>query len=373
MNSQAAVAITSARAWRRALDAFKSPNQARSVFELTVSVAPFATAWAAACWLFHVGLWWASLPFIIAAAMFLVRLFMIQHDCGHGAFFNSRFANDGVGRVLGVLTLTPYGFWRRTHAIHHATSGDLARRGVGDVDTLTITEYGARSRLGRLRYRLYRHPFVMFGLGPVYLFFIQHRLPVGLMRDGVRPWLSTMGTNVAIAIVSFGLIWLLGAPAFFFVHLPTMAIAASLGVWLFFVQHQFEQTSWSSGPEWTFDDAALHGSSHYDLPPILRWMTANVGVHHVHHLSSRIPFYRLQDVLRAHPELRSFGRVTLRASLACPRLTLWDETQKRLISFAEAGARQTNVTVEKTSSGRTGGFPQDQFARLASSACKRSC
>ena len=179
------------------------------------------------------------------AAGFLVRLFMIQHDCGHGAFFRHRRANDWVGRVIGVLTLTPYDFWRRTHALHHASSGNLDRRGIGDVDTLTVREYLALSRWGRLRYRLYRHPLVMFGIGPAYLFMLQHRLPVGLMRQGWRPWLSTMATNLAIAVIVATLIWLIGVKPFLLVHLPIMLLAASVGVWLFYVQHQFEQTTWA--------------------------------------------------------------------------------------------------------------------------------
>ncbi len=226
----------------------------------------------------------------VPAAGFLVRLFMIQHDCGHGAFFRHRLANDWVGRVIGVLTLTPYDFWRRTHAMHHATSGNLDRRGMGDVKTLTVNEYLSLSRWGRLRYRLYRHPLVMFGLGPAYLFFLQQRLPIGLMRGGWRPWLSTMATNLAIFVVAAVTIWAVGFGPFLLVHLPIMLISASLGVWLFYVQHQFEDTFWAHDPAWNVHEAALHGSSHYDLPVILRWFTANIGVHHVHHLCSRIPY-----------------------------------------------------------------------------------
>ena len=187
--------------------------------------------------------------------------------------------------------------------MHHATSGNLDRRGIGDIDTLTVREYLARSRWGRLRYRLYRHPLVMFGIGPAYLFLLQHRLPVGLMRGGWRPWLSTMATNLAIAAIVAALIWLVGVRPFLLVHLPIMLLAASIGVWLFYVQHQFEDTVWADGQDWNMHEAALHGSSHYDLPAVLRWFTANIGMHHVHHLCSRIPFYRLPHVLRDHPEL----------------------------------------------------------------------
>src|SRR5262245_38060174 len=203
--------------------------------------------------------YWLSLLLAVPAAGFLVRLFMIQHDCGHGAFFRHRVANDWIGRVIGVLTLTPYDFWRRTHAIHHATSGNLERRGIGDVETLTVNEYLARSKWGRLRYRLYRHPIVMFGLGPAYLFILQYRLPLGLVRAGWKPWLSTMGTNLAIAILVATVIWLMGVRAFLLVELPITLLGASIGVWLFYVQHQFEDTLWAHDETWNQHEAtAVH-------------------------------------------------------------------------------------------------------------------
>ena len=260
---------------------------------------------------------------------------MIQHDCGHGAFFRHKLANDWIGRALGVLTFTPYDFWRRTHSMHHATSGNLERRGMGDIDTLTVSEYLALSRWGRLKYRLYRHPVVMFGVGPAYLFIVQHRVPVGLMRAGFVPWLSTQGTNAAIAIVAGVLIWLIGPVAFVLVHLPIMLLAATMGVWLFYVQHQFEHTQWAHNETWDLHEVALHGSSYYVLPGVLRWFTANIGIHHVHHLNSKIPYYRLPRVLREHPELGAISRLTLWDSIKCVRLTLWDESRKKLISFGE--------------------------------------
>jgi len=279
--------------------------------------------------------YWLCLLRAVPAAGFLVRLFMIQHYCGHGAFFPHRLANDWLGRAIGVLTLTPYEYWRRTHAIHHATSGKLERRGIGDVETLTVREYLALTRLQRLRYRLYRHPAVMFGLGPAYLFFLQYRLPLGLMRSGWRPWISAMGTNLAIAVVAAAMIWLIGIVPFLLVHLPIALLGATIGVWLFYVQHQFEDTLWADEEHWNVHDAALHGSSHYELPGVLRWFTANIGIHHVHHLSSRIPYYRLNRVLRDHPDLRKIGRLTIGQSLACIRLVLWDESRRRMISFRQ--------------------------------------
>jgi omega-6 fatty acid desaturase (delta-12 desaturase) len=325
--------------WTQILGRYREPSRLRSALELAITFAPLAALWAAAWFAYSLGFWWASLLIAIPAGGFLVRLFMIQHDCGHGAFFPHKQVNDWTGRAIGVLTMTPYDFWRRTHAVHHATSGNLDRRGMGDVDTLTVREYKARSRWGRLQYRLYRHPLVMFGIGPAYLFIVQHRLPVGLMRSGWQPWISTQATNAAIALIAIGLIWLIGVQAFFLIHLPILLIAASVGVWLFYVQHQFEDTFWSEGRRWNLHEAALHGSSHYDLPGVLRWFTANIGVHHVHHLCSRIPYYRLPRVLRDYPELRDVGRLTLWQSFRCVRLVLWDEAQQRLVSFREARAR----------------------------------
>jgi len=338
------------RRWARILDSYRTPNHVRSVAELAITALPLVTLWTAAWFTFSLGYAWASLLIAIPAAGFLLRLFLIQHDCGHGTFFTDRLANDWVGRVIGVLTLTPYDWWRRTHAIHHATTGNLDRRGIGDIDTLTVREYQARSWRGRLKYRLYRHPLVMFVVGPAYLFLLQHRLPVGLMRNGWQPWASTMATNLAIALIAASLTCLIGIKAFLLVHLSITLLAATTGVWLFYVQHQFEQTAWERDERWNLHQAALYGSSHYDLPPLLRWFTANVGIHHVHHLCSRIPFYRLPRVLRDHPELREVGHVTLLQSFRCVRLVLWDEAQRRLVSFREIRDREFQETAPKLAS-----------------------
>jgi acyl-lipid omega-6 desaturase (Delta-12 desaturase) len=324
-----------ARRLTQTLARYRAPNPTRSIVELVITAGPLVALWLLMWVTLDLG-YWPGLLLAVPAAGFLVRLFMIQHDCGHGAFFHRRGTNDWVGRVIGVLTLTPYDFWRRTHAAHHSTSGNLDRRGIGDIDTLTVQEYLARSPLGRLRYRIYRHPAVMFGVGPAYLFILQHRLPVGLMRHGWQPWLSTMATNLAIAAIVATMIWLIGVGPFLLVHLPIMLLAASVGVWLFYVQHQFENTVWAHDDAWNMQEVALHGSSHYALPGILRWFTANIGVHHIHHLCSRIPCYRLPLVLRDHPSLEGIGRLTLLQSFSCVRLVLWDERQQRLVSFRDA-------------------------------------
>ena len=325
------------RAWLKILARYRKPDRRRSAFELAVTAIPFAGLWALSWAAVHYGQWW-GLIFIIPAAGFLLRLFMIQHDCGHGSFFAHRSSDDWTGRAIGVLTLTPYDYWRRAHAEHHASAGNLDERGVGDITTLTVSEYRALSPRGRLAYRLYRNPIVMFGIGPIWLFLFKQRLPFGMMRAGMLPWVSTMATNFAIAALSAGLIWLIGIVPFLIVHLPIVVLAGAAGIWLFYVQHQFEDTHWSEGQHWQFQHAALHGSSHYDLPRVLRWLTGNIGIHHVHHLSSKVPCYRLPEVLRDFPELRSVGRITIMESLRCVKLVLWDENRKKLISFREAQA-----------------------------------
>jgi omega-6 fatty acid desaturase (delta-12 desaturase) len=322
------------RALMRNLAPYREPSTTRSVLELAITAVPFVLLWGL-IWVAVDAGYWIGLLLAVPAAGFLVRLFLIQHDCGHGSFFRHRLTNDWVGRAIGVVTLTPYDYWRRAHALHHANSGNLERRGIGDIDTLTVDEFRARTPLRQLLYRLYRHPIVMFGLGPAYLFILRHRLPMGLMRSGLAPWVSAMATNMAIAILVAGIIWLVGLGPFLLVQMPITLIAASIGVWLFYVQHQFEDTFWEHDRDWSFHEAALNGSSHYDLPGILRWFTANIGVHHVHHLSSRIPYYRLPEALRNHPELQNIGRLTLLQSLKTVRLVLWDEEKRRLVSFRE--------------------------------------
>ena len=305
---------------------YREPDAWRSWFELAVTVGPFVILWALA--------WW-SLAIALVNAAFLLRLFAIQHDCGHGSFFHNRTLADWTGRVLGVLTLTPYDVWRRTHSVHHSTAGNLGRRGMGDVHTLTVAEYRALGPFDRWMYRLYRHPLVLFGLGPGYLFFLQNRIPLGLMAQA-RYWVSAMVTNVAIigALALIG--YFGGVMPILLIFLPTTLLAATAGVWLFYVQHQFEDTHWEAEEDWQLHDAALHGSSHYVLPPVLQWLSANIGIHHVHHLNSRIPFYRLPAVLRDHDDLAEGNRMTIRESLRTARLHLWDEDSKRLLSFAEA-------------------------------------
>lgn len=322
----------SAREWLQVLAKYRDPDPTRSTFELLVTLIPFLAIWAAGIWVLQYS-YAAALVLASVNGLFLVRLFCIQHDCGHASFYSNRKLSDWVGRCLGVLTLTPYHVWRRQHAIHHSASGNLDLRGIGDVTTLTVEEYLARSSFGRFMYRVYRSPLTLFLLGPAYIFLVQNRIPYGLMKSGASFWISAMGTNAALLAGLATLVYFGGWAPLLLVILPTWVVAASAGVWLFYVQHQFEDTHWRKGDEWQLHEAALEGSSHYVLPMPLQWLSANIGIHHVHHLYSRIPFYRLTEVIKDHPILAESQRMTIRESIACARLHLWDESQKKLLSF----------------------------------------
>ena len=322
------------RAWIRRLMPYREPILLRSLFELGVTSLALIAMWAAMLWSLSIS-YWLTLALAIPAGGLMVRLFIIQHDCGHGAFFKNKMLNDTIGWILGVLTMTPYEFWKRAHSLHHATSGNLDRRGVGDITTLTVREYQELSPARRLLYRLYRHPIVLLGFGPAYMFLIRHRLPVGLFKMSLATWTSTMATNLAFAVFAIVMMWMFGIAPFLLIHLPIIVLAATFGVWLFYVQHQFEGTVWLRDDQWDMSKAALYGSSFYDLPPVLNWFSGNIGLHHIHHLCSKIPFYRLTQVMRDNPELGSIGRLTLRVSLGCINVTLWDETRQKMVSFRD--------------------------------------
>ena len=324
-----------ANSWVKRLAPYRVISNRRALLELTITVAAFAALWGASWYLYYFSIF-ASLALAIPTSIFLVRLFMVQHDCGHLALFTSKQANEWVGRVLGLFTLTPYDYWRHAHAQHHMGSGNLSKRGIGDITTLTLAEYQVLSKWGRFKYRLYRNPVVLFGVGPIYVFLIAQRFPLDTFKNGRAAWLSVFGTNAAILVYTALMMYVMGIGAFLLVHLPVVVLASSAGVWLFFVQHQFDETHWSHPPDWSQEEAALHGSSYYDLPQPLAWLTGNIGIHHLHHLSSRIPFYRLPQVLKDFPDLKDVGRITLWQSFKCINLALWDEGAKRLISFREA-------------------------------------
>jgi omega-6 fatty acid desaturase (delta-12 desaturase) len=276
--------------------------------------------------------YWLTLLMAPIASGFLIRSFIIMHDCTHGSFTPSRRANEIIGFATGLLTLMPFAQWRRDHALHHASSGDLDRRGSGDIDTLTVQEYLALGRWGQLRYRAFRNPFVLFGLGPLYYLAMQRFQSPGVAGGGRRAT-SVHATNIALVLLFAPLMYFLGVGAVIAVYLPAYWIAVSVGIFLFYVQHQFEGTYWESHHTWDYGTAALQGSSHYRLPRVLEWITGSIGLHHVHHIDPKIPNYLLRRCHESYDEFRAVPEMTFRASLRTVSLKLWDPEQRRLVGF----------------------------------------
>lgn len=280
--------------------------------------------------------YWLTLLLAVPTAGLLVRLFIVQHDCGHGSYFRSKTANNLTGRLISVLTFTPYGHWRRSHANHHATSGNLDRRGQGDVMTLTVEEYQELSPLNKLGYRLYRHPLVMNLIGAPVNFVILQRVPLGRGARDRGALRSVLALNAALVVAYGSAMAIFGVWHVIAIYLPVITIAAWIGGWLFYVQHQYEDAFWKRNDEWDFHNASIIGSSYFELPAVLRWFTGSIGLHHIHHLCCRVPNYRLQGVQNAFPQLRKIAkRINLRESIGCWRLALWDERNSRLIGFEE--------------------------------------
>jgi omega-6 fatty acid desaturase (delta-12 desaturase) len=325
--------------WNRILKPYLGADTRKSITQLLTSVLPFVLLWYLAYRSLEVG-YWLTLLLAIPTAGFLIRMFIIQHDCGHGSFFKSRTARDWVGRCIGVVLLTPYDYWKRTHAYHHAHSGDLDFRGFGDVDTFTVGEYLSWPKWQRLRYRLYRHPIVLFGVAPFYQFLIKHRYPADIPRQWKHAWRSVWWTNAAIAAVVVAMWMIVGLGPFLMVQLPVTVIGSTIGVWMFYVQHQYEDTYWHWHEKWDYYDASLYGSSYLVLPKLLQWLTGNIGVHHVHHMSARIPNYKLQQVHDENPEFHVVTRVRFRDTLKLINLALWDEENRKLIRFKDLKRRQ---------------------------------
>lgn len=323
--------------WRDIIARYEKPHTGRSLWQFANSVLPYICLW----YVMYLSLsvsYWITLGLAVIAAGFLVRIFIIFHDCGHGAFFKSKKANTIIGNLTGILTLTPYHYWRHDHAVHHATAGDLDRRGHGDIWTLTVKEYRALPWRRRLIYRLYRNPLVMFGLGPIFMFLIRYRIP-NFSAAKVRENRSILGTNLGIIAVVVGVGLLLGFKELLLVQAPITLISSSVGIWLFYVQHQFEDVYWERHENWDYVTTALEGSSFYKLPKVLQWFTGNIGFHHIHHLSSRIPNYFLEKCHRENPLFQQTKAVTFLSSLKSLSYRLWDEERHELIGFRDVSAR----------------------------------
>jgi len=318
------------------VEPFGRPRAARATVELLQTLVPYVALNGLMMLLAQRGHWWVALALSLPAAGFLVRTFIIFHDCCHGSFFPSRGANRLVGHATGLLTLTPFDKWQRSHAAHHATAGDLDRRGIGDVWTLTVAEYLAASRPKRLFYRVFRNPFVILGVGPAVLFVLGNRWPPA--RGTPRERFSVHFTNAGIVAALVVAHLTIGLPVFLWAQLPTQMVAGAAGVWLFYVQHQFEDAYWARRPAWEPVRAALEGSSYYELPAILQWITGNIGLHHVHHLQPRIPFYNLPRCRTAVPTLKAVPPLAIRHSFRSLRLRLVDESRRRMVSWAEVKA-----------------------------------
>lgn len=320
----------STKAWKDIVARYQTPSVRRAVWQLVTTLGPLLGAFAVMYWTLRVS-YWLTLLLAVPAAGLAIRTFIIMHDCGHGSFLPSRLWNDIIGWTTGILTAVPYSHWRREHAIHHATSGHLEERGTGDISTLTVREYLALNWWGRLRYRVYRNPLVLLGVGPAWLF-LKHRWPSKRFARS-REVVNVIGTNLALAGVITGLSLLIGFRELMMIWLPILLLSGSAGVWLFYVQHQFEDTYWRGGGEWDYATAAVMGSSYFRLPRVFQWFTGNIGFHHVHHLSPRIPNYRLEVCHRENPELQRVTTLTIGQSIRTMRLKLWDEETGRLVGF----------------------------------------
>ncbi len=316
--------------WREIVARYQTPSVRRAVWQLVSTIVPLLAAFWLMYWSLSVS-YLLTLVLAIPAAGLAIRTFIIMHDCGHGSFLPSRTWNDVVGWVTGILTATPYAHWRREHAIHHATSGHLEQRGTGDITTLTVREYLAAKWHKRTKYRLYRSPLVLLGLGPTFLL-IKHRWPA---RDlaGKRERLSVHGTNLALLGLATLLSLLIGFREFMMIWLPIALLSGTAGVLLFYVQHQFEDAYWREGGDWDYATAAVAGSSYFRLPKVLQWFTGNIGFHHVHHLSPKIPNYQLERCHRENPTFQKVTTLTLGQSIRTLGLKLWDEDSGRMVGF----------------------------------------
>jgi acyl-lipid omega-6 desaturase (Delta-12 desaturase) len=318
--------------WKEIVARYQQSSTWRATWQIINTLVPYCALWYLMLLSLSVS-WWLVLPLAVLAGAFLVRVFIIFHDCGHGSFFKSPAANDAVGFLSGILTFTPYYHWRWEHAIHHGAAGDLDRRGTGDVWTLTVQEYLESSRWRRFAYRLSRNPIVLFVLAPLALFLIRQRFPSpGANR---RERHSVHAMNAAILSMAVALSVVFGIKAYLLIQLVILMTAGSAGVWLFYVQHQFEGVYWERSENWSYTDAALRGSSFYKLPKVLQWFSGNIGFHHIHHLSPRIPNYNLEKCHDAEPLFQTVKPITLFASFKSFGYRLWDEKRRQLIGYRQ--------------------------------------
>lgn len=330
MTNTSTTDVSEVLSWKLALARHKSPSLRRSLWQLTNTLVPYFALWGLMIWSLEIS-YWITLGLTAVAAGFLARIFIIFHDCAHGSFMSSRPANRFLEFFTGVLSFTPYRQWRHKHAIHHRNSGNLDGRGWGDLWILTVEEYMNASRWERLAYRLARNPLILFVIAPLYVFLIQHRIPCRSV--GTHHRLGVHLTNGAIAGIVILMSLTIGIKAYLLIQLPILLLAGSAGIWLFYVQHQFEGVNWERRRDWDFKTAALHGSSYYHLPRVLQWFTGNIGFHHVHHLCPSIPNYNLEKVHRETPMCQQVTTVTLGSSLASLSFKLYDEGQRRLVGF----------------------------------------
>lgn len=324
---------------KKSVAPYEKYDRKKSIFQLINTLGPLVLLWYASYLSLSVS-YWLTLVFAIATSGFVIRTFIICHDCTHGSFFKSRKANDIIGTITGIVALVPYRQWKLSHSIHHASSGNLDKRGIGDIWIMTVDEYAAASNWKRLYYRIYRNPLVIFGLGPIVIFLIQYRFNIKGARRKER--MNTYLINVSLVVIYGSLILAIGWQAFLLVQIPIIFVSGCLGIWLFYVQHQFEDTFFEKEEEWSYVSAAVEGSSYYKLPKILQWITGNIGFHHVHHLSPKVPNYNLELAHNATPPLHQATTITIASSLKAINFRLWDEENKEFISFREIKSRLRN-------------------------------
>jgi len=316
--------------WKKIVAKYQMPANGRAIWQVVNTLVPYAALWCLMYWSLGVS-YWITVPLAILAAGFLVRVFIIFHDCGHGSFLKSRKANDILGFITGVIAFTPYFNWRWEHAVHHSTSGDLDKRGLGDVWTLTVQEYLESSRWKKFAYRMARNPVILFVIAPLFLFLVKHRFASA--QAGNRERESVQWTNLSVLVMAIGMSWIFGIEAYVLLQLMVLAVAGTVGVWMFYVQHQFEDVYWEHHGEWDYTAAALQGSSFYKLPKILQWFSGNIGFHHIHHLSPRIPNYHLEKCHKSEPFFQTVKPVTLFKSFKSLTFRLWDEQHRKLVGY----------------------------------------